>query len=309
MSRSSEKWSYERYALALRGHDDMPALRRTVKGFTSDDGYDLRKFDKWTPARKKRVRYYYDAIHNMLAQERVVLYPRNKAKRDALQFVSHGEYANKMWKAVLVPYVAPIGSDGKRVTPKILFTPEGVKFKTGSTAQSFVPFNQTLLASDPEKELRRVLRAMGDVNYYFIRVNEFQTLNANSKNGITQQVLKWREKYNGVAPLTTGRHRGENPANHHYSEWMKALVGFSTSPEDEDDMYRRFLQGRENSLKRRALADASIKKVDLLMKEIRRITDKHDRKYYTDMARDAGLDSSALAAIKRAVLKYLKARK
>lgn len=266
MSRSSEKWSYGRYALALRGHDDMPALRRAVKGFTPDDGYDLRKFNEWTSARKKRVRKYYEDIHFLMAQERRIVYPRKKEVRDKLQHAFHGDVASKMFKAVFIPYVTPILSSGETHAGKITYTDAGIKIHNGGNVRHFEPFDQLALAKNPKKEIKRVTTLMKGASLFYVQVNEFQTLNGAEVGAITDQVLKYVARYDGVKALPRGRHYGDRPKDHYYGDWLKGLVGYELGIVDIEEMNRKIVKGILDAKTRRKAQDKAIRKITKVRK-------------------------------------------
>jgi hypothetical protein len=255
-------WSNERYALAVKGYADIPGLRKLVKGFESSDRYDLRKIDEWTRAMKRRVRDYDERVHLLLAQERRIVFPRDPEKIKKLQGAFHGDVASRSFKAVFVPYVAPLSATKERTEGKISYTTTGITIDHGFNRRHLVLFDQYALAVDPEAEVMRCLAVIPNAELFYIQVNEFQTLNAGDAPNLARQVLKWVAKYDGRTELTSGRHKGDNPAQHHYSKWMKGVVGYEF-PEGIDPMEiaRKIYLGMKDAKKTRHENDLLLRRI------------------------------------------------
>ena len=255
-------WSNERYALAVKGYADIPGLRKLVKGFEASDRYDLRNIDEWTRAMKRRVRDYDERVHHLLAQERRIVYPRSNEKVKKLQEAFHGEVASKSFKAVFVPYVAPILASGETAEGRIKYSEHGITIENGHNTRHTYLFDHYALATEPDAELRRAFDWMRNASLFYVQVNQFQTLNGKDEPNVTRQVKKWMSKYDGTTALTSGRHKGDNPAMHHYNQWMTGLVGYEF-PADMDmiDVARTIAEGMTSAKKRRHEQDLLLRRV------------------------------------------------
>lgn len=299
-------WSYERYALALQGHAGIPALRKTVEGFTPADGYDLRQFHNWTSSQKRRVRKYYDDVHLLLSQERRVVFPRNKAAKKKLQHAFHGDVASSKFKAVFVPYTTPILSTGEHLEGRITYTQAGIKIHNGEAVRHFEPFDQYALASDPETEVKRVTNLLKGASLYYIQVNEFQTLNGGDAKIISNKVLKWIAQYDGVKALPKGRHYGERPEAHFYGDWLKGMVGYQIGEADIMSMNKKIIDGIKGAKERRHDQDMSVRAMSEVMKMIGKVKEKWVQEEFKIMLRHAPHDLETLNIFKREIAKVLR---
>lgn len=258
------QWTKEKYALALRG-DTLPGLRRVVRGFTAKDGYDIRSFDTWSNSQKRRIQKYYGYVHDLEAQERRIIYPRNNKIKKTLTDAFHGDIPSKMFKAVFMPYTAPKGLPGaKSKPPKIKISKTGqIVTDVETYKRIFTPFNQVALAVDPETEVARAFNAAPDAKLFYVQTGQYQSVNAKSKNLMVNQVLKWMAQYDGVKQLPSGSgNRGDAPHLHHYSQWMKGVVAYQF-PQDVDihSLATAIARGREEARRRREVQDKHIRSV------------------------------------------------
>jgi len=308
MSNKSNRWSYERYALALQGHEDIPSLRKAVSGFEPGDGYDLRKFGEWSPARKARVRDYYDRIVHMLAQPRTIIRPRSTKTKDALQTAYHGEYASKSFKQVFIPYVPPIGHDGEILKERITYSQHGIEIHQGEGSRITYLFDQYALAADTDAEVRRAVEYLEKkgASLFYVQCGMFQTLNGATGGIIKEKVLKWVSQYDGVKPLVKGRHRGDSPQAHYYGDWLRGISGFKIGTDSMQEMQKKIREGmsaakeRNNESKRSSVIMAEV------MRSIRKIEDRAVRFDFEVMLKHSPHDRETLNIFKREIAKVLR---
>jgi hypothetical protein len=298
-------WSYERYALALQGHEDIPSLRRAVSGFEPSDGYDLRKFHGWTPARKARVRDYYERIVHMLAQPRTIIRPRNKEIKDALQKAYHGEYASKSFKQVFIPYVPPIGHDGEIIKERITYSRHGIEIHQGEGSRITYLFDQYALAADSDNEVQRAVDYLEKkgASLFYIQCGMFQTLNGSDGVIIKEKVLKWVSQYDGVKSLPKGRHRGDAPQAHFYGDWLRGISGFKIGTDSMLEMQKKIREGMAQAKERNNESKRSIIAMVEVMRAMRKIKDKHTRFDFEIMLKNSPHDRETLNIFKREIAK------
>lgn len=228
-------WTKEKYALALQGNG-LPGLRRVVDGFTAKDGYDIRLYDTWTAAQKRRIQKYYGYVRALEAQERHIIFPRSEKIKKTLTDAFHGDIPSKHFKAVFMPYNAPKTLPGaKPVKPHIKINRIGqIIVKVGRNTRTFTPFDQVHLALYPEEEIDDVYEATPKAKLFFVQVGEYQTVNAKSRGTMKRQILHWMNQYDGVKPLPVGSgNTGDAPELHHYSKWLSGMIAYEF-PEDTD---------------------------------------------------------------------------
>ena len=302
---NKNRWSYDRYALVLQGHEDIPSLRRTVSGFEPSDGYDLRKFHDWSKSRKARVRDYYARVTDLLAQPRELIRIRNKVLKRRAQEAYHGEHASKSFKVIFLPYDPPIGSDGEILKPKIRAKGDGIVVERGDGGHVEYLFDQYALATEPEAEIERgtdFITANGGTLFY-VQCGQFQTLNGSDAGIIQDKVLKWISKYDGVSSITTGRHKGDAAADHYYGDWLKAIKGIRIGEESAIDAQRKIRAGMDEAKKRKSESKRSSEAMVEVMRAMRKIEDRHTRFDFETMLKNSPHDRETLNIFKREIAK------
>lgn len=264
MARVKTKWTPELYARAVKGSDDVPGLRRVAVGFEAGDGFDLRNPKSWTPSQKKKVRTWYERVESLVAQEKVLSFPRSKAvlKREHARY--HGDIPSSKFKAVFVPYTSPKGLPGEKRRshrPVIKHTVDGDVIRTGGYTRYNYDFDPVELALNPVDEINRLLDAMPDAEYFYIRNGENQTLNVQvGRAQLGATILKYQHRYDGVNPLprNSGNY-GDSPEEHHWEQWLRGVVGFSV-PRGVDvlKLNRQVNQGIEAAKMRRVINKGSL---------------------------------------------------
>lgn len=264
MSNRRIKWTAEKYKLAVQGikGTGVPGLRSLVEGFDAADGYSLRDVDAWSTAQKRRVRDYYNRVHFLLAQEKRIVRPRSKEHLRTLQDSFHGEVPSKKFKVALVPYTDPKPLPGaKPKKSRIRYTKGGIVFDTGAYSRHFERFDKKRLAKQPDAEIKRATASMPDAKLFFLQVGEFQMLNGESANLLTQRVKRYMMQYDGKTPLPQGSgNAGDKPKYHHWKYWLNGVVGFSFPKGiNTSDMQRAITQGMKKAKANRAAADKVMK--------------------------------------------------
>lgn len=256
-------WTAEKYKLALRG-DTLPGLRSVVKGFEASDGYDLRSVDSFTKSQKARIRKYYDYVHQLEAQEKIIVRPRSKTNLKKLQEAFHGDIPSRQFKAAFVPYTTPKGLPGaKPHHPKISYLAEGIAIDAGAYQRLFVPFNKKALVKNAEREIERVMSAMDGAELFFVQTGEFQTLNGTYAEDLTRKVVKYMNQYDGVKALPrSSGNAGDAPESHHWKYWLNGVVGYLFPKKlDSTKMMKQIYKGMQDAKARREVQDKKMRSV------------------------------------------------
>ncbi len=267
--KRAAQWSDEKYRIALQG-DELPGLRSTARGFGASDGYDLRKVDDWSPAKKRKVRDSYEKMYHLLAQSKRVVRPRSKQNLRTLQDSFHGDIPSREFKVAFVPYTDPTPLPGaKRSKPRIRYTQRGVVFDTGAYARHFEAFDKTALAKKPDAEIKRAIAQMPEAKLFFIQSGQFQTLNGKSAGLIAQQVKQYMQQYDGKTPLPRGSgNRGDSPKSHHWKYWLEGIHGYSFGKRiDIGKMQRTIVDGMKEAKARRKRQDTDIRKLSKIARK------------------------------------------
>lgn len=257
------KWTSEKYKLALKG-DTLPGLRTVVKGFTAADGYDLRKVEEFTKSQKARIRKYYDYVHQLEAQEKIIVRPRSKTNLEKLKDAFHGDIPHGQFKVAFVPYTTPKGLPGaKPKHPKIRYLAEGISIDAGAYQRVFVPFDQKALAKNTRSEISRVMNLLGEARLFFIQAGEFQTLRPKEDNDLVETVLRYMNQYDGKKPLPRGTGNvGDDPASHHWKYWLNGVIGYIFPKKiDYMKLARKIDKGMSDAKDRREVQDKKMRSV------------------------------------------------
>lgn len=255
-------WSAEKYRIALQG-DELPGLRSTVKGFSAADGYDLRRIDDWSPAKKRRVREYYEKIHHLYAQERRIVRPRDPQHLRLLQKGFHGEDDSKQFKVAFIPYTDPARLPGAKPKKlRIRYNKRGVVFDLGNYQRHVYDFDKKALLRNPDAEIKRAVDAMPGARLFFIKVDQFQTLNGMSAGIMAQKIKMLMAQYDGRKPIPKGSgNAGDHPKWHKWDKWLDGLYGYSFSKRvDIGKLQRAVSEGIKAAKARRAAQDRTMKR-------------------------------------------------
>lgn len=218
-------WSKANYRDALLGGDGVAGIRSYVRGVEAKNGYNLHEFDTWTPAQKRKVRAAYDGVNALEAQEKFASRPRNPRTLKLLQATFHGDVKIPGLKVALIPWTAPKARPGaKRPAPKITIKKGVVAIDVGTYRREFVAFNPLALIDNTPAEVRRVFGELVRAPTYFIKVGEYQTLNAKGEPQLLAQVQKWMAQYDGEKALPARRGRRDNrPKAHGWWNWLDGV--------------------------------------------------------------------------------------
>lgn len=245
--RQLEKFDFK---TALKGdrRAGVPGLRSIIDGLGAGEGFNLRDIDQWTLKQKRRVRDSFNAVRALEAQPKRIVRPRSKESIRKFQAVLHPDVKIPGLKVAFYPFVEPRKLPGaKPVSSRVRLTKSGVKITGGANTRIEQFFDLERLAVDPAAEVKRAVDALGPrVGMLKIQVGEYETLGDITARGMTEKIKGWMMKYNGVTPFTAqdGRKFWDRPEQHHYSRWLKGVVGYTLKKgESRLDLVRKISNG------------------------------------------------------------------
>lgn len=258
----AEKAGLDRFdfAGALKGNrrEGVVGLRSLIEGLGAGDGYDLRYIDTWTLKQKRRVRDAFAGVRQLEAQPKRIIRPKSEEALKQYQKVLHPDVDIPGLKVAFYPYVEPKRLPGaKPRTPRVRLTKSGVTVSDGRQSRIEKFFDLERLAVDTKGEIERVAKSLGPgIGMVTVQVGEYETLRDTSMYTLAKKIQGWMLKYNGVTPFTPadGKKYWDRPEQHHYSRWLKGLVGYKL-PKGETrlDQARRI----EREFKARKAANAA----------------------------------------------------
>lgn len=254
----SKKRSRKHYAVLLRGLADKrpgeyAGIRSYATGFIGADGYDLRKFNQWTPAQKAKLSRYAQAVMESRARPHIEYrignagHDQTKLERAKKQF--NAPIKAPQLKVAFVPFTPPRTDPTYR--PKLQFDDSGITIVGKHYTKTFAPFDHMRLATDPKAEVLRVAKSLGD-KHLTLQTGLYESGSFLLGTTFAADVMKLMQKYNGT---TTPRGKGKNwnPKNHKWQDWLLGLNGYNFAPGGKQrdlDYLRDKAKAREIGIKR-----------------------------------------------------------
>lgn len=230
------------YRSAVLGVEDdqgnrIPGLRNVAGGFTAADGYDFRK--PLTRARKRRIVEYWSELQRLTSQPKVIYRSRvtgnlKKAQRAV------GQDTRLQFKVAFVPFVGVAGAP----PPKLTLKGDALIVKSGIGAQQFIPFVPRALATNSDREIKRVVAEGGPDASFAIRAGNNMIKNFYDASKIQQKVEQLMSQYDGKRDLPRRSGNKENdPRKHHWNQWLvgvEALQLKKMTVAEQDAVLARF---------------------------------------------------------------------
>lgn len=218
------------YRAALLGVADRegelsPGLRGVAKGFTAAEGFNLNALARgeWTAAQKRKVSRYFHELQMLTAQEKIIVRTRSPKRLATAQAIGGHDPAYK-FKVAFVP--------GTK-NAKIEWEKDGTfTVREKGYSKKGELFDQAALAVAPKEEIARVLSRPK-----LKRAQRFKIMAGDNlfspaggmldRGNVESAILKLMHQYNGVRALPRGSGNiGDDPAAHHYSQWLNGLTGY-----------------------------------------------------------------------------------
>jgi hypothetical protein len=174
--------------------------------------YDLRK--KLSSGAKRKINRYYNAYTRLTDKTRnaTVYRPRRKDHLKKAQFKAGHNPALTEFKVAFLP-----SSPGE--TPHIRWSKTGdIIVSSDFVSEKYIPFNVHALIADPEKELKRAIKKLGNVQIYNFQAGDHE---------ITSMSIVDAEAavYAGMELINDDRYSSET--HHFYGDWMHGIKGYN----------------------------------------------------------------------------------
>ena len=228
------KQEYIAAVKALRHGIDDPitgeSTGRLATGFDARDGYDLRKFDDWTPAQKARVTRLYNLVDHLAARPFYIYRGRKPENIRLMQEVAQHEQFPKELKVAFIPSPA-------RIKPKIRITKRRqVVIKQGNITRRSVMFSELGitpedLALEPKRKTQEAVNQILGKTYQ-IMAGKYLIPTAFSKNALASKVAILVEKYG------SDNYDEDDPSSSHYSNWMLGIQSYDYERRQDFNRFR-----------------------------------------------------------------------
>lgn len=200
-------------AIAEYNYRDRVKRMRGIFGdqFKAKDGYDLRKFNSWTPAQKSKVTKYFRVIAPRITGPFVKKYYRRKDHLTEAIVESQQEQLLPGQTAA----VFSVDDPREKVQVKFSKKKPATVVRRG-IEQVSLRFDRAAFLDDPEAEVERVLD-LTDANVFRIITGanlQNRTLN---RNEIIDEIFKIIANYSADTPGYQGRS---------FDEWLNGLVAY-----------------------------------------------------------------------------------
>lgn len=253
-------------------------VRHYASGFTTNDGYDLRKsFSSLTPYKKKKLRQYYYNIMMLRSRPHRVVRPRNKTRLRNLQQYAQHPTILKGLKAAFVPVADPdrpikITYKKDRVTR--------IK-ETDRISSDQIKFDMIDLALDPEIEAQRAIDEL-KADRYLLMAGEYliNTNVSSDAESLLEQIQHFQNKY------SKEDFDEDDPNSSYWGNWLIGVKGYYFDKTgDWRDYHLQKIVMQElmkelrnsKSLKKRKTQISKLKQARKLLKQLERTKDRQKR--------------------------------
>lgn len=242
----SKRWTPQDYKSAVRkGGGTVYGLRDILRGFDAKDGFDLRYPEAWTASQKKQVREYYAELKGMTGQATAPVKIRNPENLERAFEAFHPavkKQKRKRFKAILIPdptagqqYVnRETGEIESPPPPRLIFTKRKIRIKRKAYTTDLYLFDPRALVTDPVAEIIRGYDSMPNATSFFQaqgypgqKENLLQgTHRSDNIDDFINYTLMIMDKYDGVTPITEGKHKGHKAKDHYWGNWLQGMYGY-----------------------------------------------------------------------------------
>ena len=226
-------------------------IRHYTKGFDAAGGYDLRKVGSWSSAQKASVTRYFNLVKSLSAKPHYIYRPRSKENlRVAKQALGVESYRKLKVGIIQVP------SEGARAAVRI--TPQKqMKIKVRGVSRQLLPFEDygytpEDFALDPEGVIDAILEQENDFRYFTTMAGEFEVgAWQRGGKGIPEYHLPEKIKdavMSLINAYNSDEHDPNDPNSHHYTNWMRGLIGYNFEQRKRFMDYNRALLAHREKL-------------------------------------------------------------
>jgi hypothetical protein len=284
-------WDLESYKTALK------RIRPYTSGFGAASGYDLRKANNWSSARKAAIRRYWNVINDLTTGHYSYNYRPRKKKNLVEARRARGVDHYKKLKVVPVRTVAEGYTDvGEPVImkPRIRVTKKGrFQVRTGAVTRETLNifdlgYTESDLAVDPLGIFEELLNDT-DYSKYSITAGEFEV----NRGGVTAvldpvEVLPKIQQY-------IERYSLDNDPNHYYGDWMHGLVGYRFNASNLSGRINQeldYLRDLEKVKKQKKIINTKIKTSKQRIETLQHQISKINRHKYLSITLKRQLDAA-----------------
>lgn len=205
---------------------------KLADGFEARDGYDLRRFDEWTPAQKAKVTKLYNLVDHLTARPFYVYRGRKPENIRLMQEVAQHEEFPKELKVAFLPSPA-------KIKPKIRITKKReVVIKQGRITRRAVVLENVGLtpedfALDPKGATKQALEELEPGKAYQIKMGKYLSKNAYSKGYLPKKVAMLVEKYGA------DNYDPTDPSSSYFGNWLMGFEVYQFDRREDFDNFRR----------------------------------------------------------------------
>lgn len=231
MANNKKKKGFNKSAIShINYKGRVEFLRQWMpRGFNTKDGYDLRKFETFSSAKKKIINEYYDAIQQLTSRAVYVYAPRSK-KNQKIARESMGLGHLKKIDRAYIQVPTHIDKKGESVPtkPKIKIQRDALKIDFKGFARDvilFTDYGYTVeeIAENPAEIIDDIVSEL-DYNQYAVIAGLHEVGKGApkmmSKNNISKKVSELINQYS-------------KDDDHHWSNWLFGVIGYRFHPRQD----------------------------------------------------------------------------
>lgn len=203
---------------------------RLADGFEARDGYDLRKFDDWTPAQKAKVTRLYNLVDHLTARPFYVYRGRKPENIRLMQEVAQHEEFPKELKVAFIPSPA-------KIKPKIRITKKRhVVIKQGHITRRAVTFSELgitpeQVAQDPKWATQEAIQDVVGKSFQ-IKAGKYLIPTVYSRGYLPRKVAMLVEKYG------SDNYDPDDPSSSYFGNWLGGFEAYDWEKRKDFDRFR-----------------------------------------------------------------------
>ena len=202
---------------------------KAIRSFVNFD-YDLRK--PLTEYQKRKVRDYYDEIDALTNRANQIYRPRKKENLFAAQRLAQHEKMLPGLKVAFIPTAEPV---------KVTLTKTGGSYKTKHIKTKVITINPKSLASNPDREIRRVLKVAKGASNFHILAGRYEIRKPVRPNKLEARIKTLMGRYSEGGKLFRKSRKGNS---NHYRNW---LIGVAANTFTEQAAYNEYLDAKKEA--------------------------------------------------------------
>lgn len=259
-------------------------LRPLAKGFTAEDGFDLRK--PLTPAQKGKLTRYANEARQLTSRENYLFRPRNKEHLKIAQDVAQHDSHFPGFKVAFIPWTKPLNSPEKR--PNLKFKGKTIVIETSNYRKQLIPFDKQKLADDTELEIVSAadLRLIDELEKitnteittvtdleiarclyqapagatFQIQAGKYVVGQTYDSHFVAAEIKKLMAKYDGQKQVHDKK--GWKAEHHEFSQWMNGIIAYKFKPGGPGQNSQRLLAAQNQAKLDRKMREKKLHKTE-----------------------------------------------